>query len=144
MQEAVQVAQAAGFQQAVARAHYLAGNFLQALHCAIHATSTPGAHPCSPRPHPWAPSLLTLQDDLSRAFLQLVCLCRPSEMLPKQPTPVICPVGWMEPCQGHLACFAPLGQMSLRFPDECTARLTLFRPTYLFILSAYASSRIHS
>ncbi|KAL3136710.1 hypothetical protein ABBQ38_005943 [Trebouxia sp. C0009 RCD-2024] len=43
MQEAVQVAQAAGFQQAVARAHYLAGNFLQALHCAIHATSTPGA-----------------------------------------------------------------------------------------------------
>lgn len=52
MQEAVQVAQAAGFQQAVARAHYLAGNFLQALHCAIHATSTPGAHPCSPCPPP--------------------------------------------------------------------------------------------
>lgn len=42
MEQALQVAQAAGFQQAVARGHYLAGNFLQALHCAIHATSTPG------------------------------------------------------------------------------------------------------
>ena len=45
MEQAVQVAQGAGFQQAVARAHYLAGNFLQALHCAIHATSTPGLPP---------------------------------------------------------------------------------------------------
>ena len=48
MEQAVQVAQRAGFQQAVARAHYLAGNFLQALHYAIHATSTPGLHPCPP------------------------------------------------------------------------------------------------
>ena len=48
MEQAVQMAQGAAFQQAVARAHYLAGNFLQALHSAIHATSTPGLHPCLP------------------------------------------------------------------------------------------------
>ena len=49
MEQAVQLAQGAAFHQAVARAHYLAGNFLQALHCAIHATSTPGVHPCLPQ-----------------------------------------------------------------------------------------------
>lgn len=48
MDQAVQLAQEAGFQQAVARAHYLAGHFLQALHCAIHATSTAGLRPRLP------------------------------------------------------------------------------------------------
>ncbi len=45
MEEALQLAQGAGFQQAVARVHYLAGNFLQALHCTIGTTSAPGDHP---------------------------------------------------------------------------------------------------
>ncbi|KAL0048183.1 hypothetical protein WJX82_009442 [Trebouxia sp. C0006] len=43
MDQALQLAQEAGFQQAVVRAHYLAGNFLQALHCTIGAASPPGA-----------------------------------------------------------------------------------------------------
>ena len=42
MEEALRLAQTAGYQQAVARVHYLAGNFLQALHCTIATTSTPG------------------------------------------------------------------------------------------------------
>jgi len=42
MEQALQLAQEAGFQQAVVRAHYLAGNFLQALHCTIGAASPPG------------------------------------------------------------------------------------------------------
>ncbi|DBA69468.1 TPA: hypothetical protein ACH3X2_012810 [Trebouxia sp. C0005] len=43
MDQALQLAQEAGFQQAVVRAHYLAGNFLQALHCTIGTASPPGA-----------------------------------------------------------------------------------------------------
>lgn len=42
MEQALQLAQEAGFHQAVVRAHYLAGNFLQALHCTIGAASPPG------------------------------------------------------------------------------------------------------
>lgn len=42
MQQALQLAEGAGFQQAVARVHYLAGNFLQALHCIIATTAAPG------------------------------------------------------------------------------------------------------
>ena len=42
MDQALQLAQEAGFQQAVVRAHYLAGNFLQALHCTIGTASPPG------------------------------------------------------------------------------------------------------
>ena len=42
MEQALQLAQEAGFHQAVVRAHYLAGNFLQALHCTIGVASPPG------------------------------------------------------------------------------------------------------
>ena len=48
MQAALQVAEAAGYQQAVARAHSLAGNFLQALRCLLTATSPPGQLCSSP------------------------------------------------------------------------------------------------
>ena len=48
MQAALQVAEAAGYQQAVAHAHSLAGNFLQALRCLLTATSPPGQLPSSP------------------------------------------------------------------------------------------------
>ena len=68
MEEALQLAQGAGFQQAVARGHYLAGNFLQALHCAIHATSTPGA------PHCYYPTQL-LQLMSSACLLCVVQCC---------------------------------------------------------------------
>ncbi len=47
MDQALQLAQEAGFQQAVVRAHYLAGNFLQALHCTIGAASPPGKLCCT-------------------------------------------------------------------------------------------------
>ncbi|KAL0018560.1 hypothetical protein WJX77_004866 [Trebouxia sp. C0004] len=43
MEQALQLAQEAGFQQAVVRVHYLAGNFLQALHCTIGSAPPPGA-----------------------------------------------------------------------------------------------------
>lgn len=42
MEQALALAQEAGYQQAVARVHYMAGNFLQALHCTIGTTSPPG------------------------------------------------------------------------------------------------------
>lgn len=39
MQQAQQLAQQAGFLDALAKAHHLAGNFLQALECTLHSPS---------------------------------------------------------------------------------------------------------
>lgn len=47
MEQALTLAQEAGYQQAVARVHYMAGNFLQALHCTIGTTSPPGNLRCT-------------------------------------------------------------------------------------------------
>ena len=49
MQQAQELAQQAGFLGALAKGHHLAGNFLQALECALHS---PSGQPAAPPP-PW-------------------------------------------------------------------------------------------